>query len=421
MVGVMAKRKRKAEAGMSTVADDAETGEVQANDDVAAKAWKCWRESRDHLTDWRKETAESYDIVAGRQWTDEEIAFLNKQKRVPATFNRTGVVLDSVSGYEINSRQDIAFLPREVEDTGPVQVESEAAKYFRQQCDAEDEESDAFYDVLVCGLGTIEHRMDYDDDPEGMMKVERVDSLEMGYDPSATKRNLVDRRWDIRGKWWDKSIAKAMFPDHDFDTSENIAGDIDDLDERQPVSREAASRYEGTGSDQNDRHKGKVFILEHTWFEREPFITALNPLSNKLEEVDSDTLKLLNEKMAAGGQPAIKSVKRSRKVFKRAFVHGRDTINPDDLEAPCPHRFHYQFMTGKRDRNKNVWFGLTRLMKDPQRWANKFMSQTMHMINANAKGGVIHEQGAFENPPMSRARWPSPAGGWKPAPATARR
>ncbi len=39
---------------------------------------------------------------------------------------------------------------------------------------------------------------------------------------AASKRNLSDRRWDIRGKLWDKDIAKATFPDHDFDSAENI-------------------------------------------------------------------------------------------------------------------------------------------------------------------------------------------------------
>lgn len=403
----MARRKTKASASVAD--DDADNGYVNANDDLAAKAWKCWRDSRSHLSDWRTEAAECYDIVAGRQWTDEEIAELEKQMRAPVTFNRTGVVLDAVSGYQINSRQDVAYLPREPTDTGPVQVENEAAKFYRQACDAEDEETDAFFDALVCGLGTVEHRMDYDDDPEGMLKIERVDSLEMGYDPSAIKRNLSDRRWDIRGKWWDKSAAKAAFPDRDFDDAENVSGDLD-VDSNKPVSREAAARYEdSSGTDDNDKRKDRVFILEYTWFELEPFITALNPLSGKNEDIDSATLKLLNEKMMAVGQPAVKSVKRSRKVYKRAFVHGRDTI--EEGEAPCPYRFHYQFMTGKRDRNKKIWYGLVRPMKDPQRWANKFLVQTMHMINANAKGGLIHDEGAFERTDDIEAKMAKP--GWR--------
>ena len=69
-----------------------------------------------------------------------------------------------------------------------------AAKWFRQQCDAEDEESDAFRDLVVCGMGWTETRLDYEDNPEGDPKVDRVDPLEMVWDSGAKKRNLVDNR-----------------------------------------------------------------------------------------------------------------------------------------------------------------------------------------------------------------------------------
>jgi hypothetical protein len=69
-----------------------------------------------------------------------------------------------------------------------------AAKWFRPQCDAEDEESDAFGDLVLCGMGWTETRLDYEDNPEGDPKVDRTDPLEMVWDSGAKKRNLVDGR-----------------------------------------------------------------------------------------------------------------------------------------------------------------------------------------------------------------------------------
>jgi hypothetical protein len=63
-------------------------------------------------------------------------------------------------------------------------------------------------------------------------------------------------------------------------------------------------------------------------------------------------------------------------------------------------------MTGKRDRNKNTFFGIVRAMKDPARWSNKWMSQTMHIMNTTAKGGIAVETGQFfANDADGEASW----------------
>jgi len=48
-------------------------------------------------------------------------------------------------------------------------------------------------------------------------------------------------------------------------------------------------------------------------------------------------------------------------------------------------------------------------MKDPQRWANKFLAQIMHIINTNAKGGLLAEEGAFIDPKKAEENWADPA------------
>jgi hypothetical protein len=397
----MAKRKRRgAQVGNPDPPDDEE---IQGADATAQKAWKNWRASRTHLSKWKQEARESYDFVAGVQWNQEDVDKLTNEQRQPITFNRTATTVDAVSGYEINGRQDVTFIPRTTEDNGPAEVESNAARYFRQECDAEDEESDSFYDMLTCGMGWVEHRMDYETAPEGMLAVERVDPLEMGYDPTAKKRNLVDRRWDIRGMWMDKTKAEEKWPDHDWGSPNELSDGDADFEENEPVNVPENAFYRTGSGEPYDRKRGKVFILELTWFEIEPYYEIVDPQTGARVKLDADKhakLKKLHEQMSAAAPPEqplppFKSAKLSKRAFKRAFVHGAKTL--EEGPGPCPDMFHYQPMTGKRDRNRNYWFGIVRAMKDPQMWANKWMTQQLHIINSNVKGGIDYEEGAFED------------------------
>jgi hypothetical protein len=64
--------------------------------------------------------------------------------------------------------------------------------------------------------------------------------------------------------------------------------------------------------------------------------------------------------------------------------------------APIKDRCSWACITGELDRNKGHWFGLIKkTMRDPQMWANKWLSQTLHILNTTAKAGIVVEESAF--------------------------
>ena len=153
--------------------------------------------------------------LAGRQWTDDEIKALKKQKRPVVVFNRTKTVIDAVSGNEIGNRRTVRYIPRELGDVKANELLTSAGDWFRDRAHADDNETDAFSDMLITGMGWTESRIDFDMNPEGEPVIDRIDPLEMVWDRNARKRNLTD----AKRLWRYRTVP--------LDEAQELVGDID--------------------------------------------------------------------------------------------------------------------------------------------------------------------------------------------------
>lgn len=354
--------------------------------DLLLRIQQWHRESRDGSGKWREEARENYDFVAGEQWDEKDKANLKKLLRPALSFNRIAPIVDAVSGMEVNNRQEVRYIPRTEGDEQVNEVLTGAAQWVRDECDAEDEESDAFIDLIVCGMGWTETRIEYETDPDGIVRVERVDPFEMYWDRSAKRRNLDGARYICRVKEISLTDARAMFPGQPDESLHAAWTTPATAEAGNPINREEA-RYYADGSKIDNTQMGRVRIVEAQWWELKPFWRAMDPTTGQLVEVPEERYKEL-KKLA----PQVQAVKQQKRVYYRAFV-GSVVLNPDDLEAPCKNGFSYQCMTGKRDRNKSDWYGLVRAMKDPQKYANKLMSAILHLIATSGKGVVVETDG----------------------------
>lgn len=374
---------------------------IESDEDVLKLVKTCKRESDKHLASWMKESKEAYDLVAGHQWSEEDRAVLEEMNRPAVVFNRVGPVIDSVCGTEVNNRQQVQYIPRQAGDSGVNELLTGAAQWVRDNCDAEDEESDAFFDVCVCGMGWTETRMDYTDEQEGQVLIERIDPLSMRYDPAAKKRNLTDARWLQREEWMTKDEIEATWPESDELIEEQGLG-TDEDNVTQPHDATNAWLYKKDAI-AYDPKSGKFLVIHHQWFTLQCYYRVADPTTGNVIEIDEERYEKIEEQMLKIGVP-LQSVKQTRKVFKQAFVSGA-TVLEKGLAPSQKAGFTFKCMTGKRDRNTNTWYGLTRAMSDPQRWSNKFFSQILHIINSNAKGGLMVEDGATDNPRKLEADW----------------
>lgn len=367
--------------------------------------WKTWhRADREHSAKWREEARTDYDFVAGKQWSEEDKRVLLDEQRPAITFNRTGVMVDAVSGNEIANRQEVRYLPREPGDAVANEILTESARWFDDESDAPDEESEAFSDVVICGMGWTETRLDFDEDPDGTPITDRIDPLEMMWDAGARKSNLKDSRRRWRVKEVDIDEAREQFPnvaDSDLDAGNWLDADDKEGDEK---SNEPENYYSEESDGINPHNKRKVRLVHLQYWEYQPVYRALNPISGQIEELAEEEFTQAKANIEAlGGQ--IKYAKQRKRVYKQAII-GRKVLKHGP--SPCPDHFTWNCITGKRDRNAGTWYGLVRAMKDPQTWSNKWMSQLLHIMNSNAKGGAYYEEGVFTDQQEAEENYAKP-------------
>lgn len=371
------------------------------SEELIAQVQKNFKDARKHSNDWRNEAVELYDFVAGRQWDETDSALLKEQGRPEITFNRMGPYFDAVSGSETNNKQEIKYLPRTPGDAQPNETLTAAVKWVLDECNAGEEESDAFLDVLIPGMGWIETRMDYEDNPDGMISLERVDPLEMYWDPTSKKRNLQDAKWVARVKWMSKEEIEDKWPDADIAPSISLWDD-DTVVGESPHNASLAFLYRNNATGYDEK-TGKFRVVHHQRVETESVYRVIDPQSGKRVWLSKDKFDLAKSANLVGTDKQY--VKQKKKKFSFSFICGQTVLEEGDIKCGS---FTLKCITGKRDHNTNTWYGLGRVMKDPQKWANKFFSQILHIINSNAKGGLLAETGAFEDPRKAEQDWADP-------------
>lgn len=362
------------------------------DDELLARLKKWVSRDREAHAKFLEEAEECYRFIAGHQWTDEQIRELEDKQRPPVVFNRIAPIMRAVTGTEIASRATISYRPRELSDGGAAEVWTEALRWYRDNADAEDEETDAFLDAAACGLGWIETTLDFDADPEGEPRIKRVSPLAVIPDCNATERNLADMRRVSHIERMPLAEARELFPDaedEDLDAAWLRLAE----DEADPVDREKARRY-ASEEEPERREDDLVTVVRCQWRERVRVVETADPMTGEPMEISPEEFEILQQRAPMVGMPPPQGRMRRKTVYRQAFI-GRKILRQTD--APFQGGFSFEAITAFRDQVERTWYGLVRGMMDPQRFANKWLSTTMHIMSSGAKGGIFMEEDSVDD------------------------
>lgn len=367
------------------------------------KAWV-----RDSLTrhgDWYREAEECFGFVSGRsldgkgQWPGTSWDEMKATGRQPIEFNRVGPIVDAICGLEVNNRQEVKYRPRTQGDATVNERLSSLGEWARDEAHAEDEESEMFRNAVICGRGATETRLDFGEEQTGKIVVDCLDPLECGVDPAARKPALADRRYSWRYRDFPADEAKAMFPGVDavaLNASWAKRIDIEDGGDGNKTDYPDETR----DALRDEKAPRTVRIVHIEWWESESVMLYASPDDAGPQEMGLDAWELLGEDERDG----LNAQRSDKRRYYKAFLGAQGVLEKTEIET-----FQIQWTTGRWDRNRGYHYGVVRPMRDPQMLSNKTLSQVLHILNTNAKGGLLVEKGAFHKPADAERDWSNPS------------
>jgi hypothetical protein len=352
----------------------------------------------DTFADWKTEAVEAFKFVAGEQWTKEDLDKMEASKRPAVSLNLVASMVRGVCGLEVGNRQEVRYLPREMGDVQANEVLDAAAQWVRDECNAADEESEMFRDLVICGIGAGEIRVCYAEDPAGKVLIERLDPLQVAWDSTARKRGLTDARWVATWKRLPISEIARLWPDADL-----VDGESEDYDEAEPANephdREAARKYQG-GTGGTDSSKG-IKVTQYQYWQQTTIYRVMGPGGQSMD-LPQAKYAVVQPRLAELGVMA-KPVQR--REYRQAFMAKGQLLEDKVLPVEA---FSIHFLTGFRDRAQGCWYGFVRDVREPQRYVNKMYSLGLDILASDAKGGLLAEKSAFENVRQAEEDWANP-------------
>ena len=359
-----------------------------------------FRESVEYVTDWRKEARECFDFVMGKQWSPGDVEKLKKMGRPVVTINKIKPLVNILSGYQRNNRNDIDFLPRTNDDANLCEVRKAMTKYVMDRSNYDVEESTVFEKGCICGLSWLEvgYRYDEEIEGEGEAFIRAESPFNIYIDPESRARDFKDSKYIIRARWVDKERLCEIYPEQ----ADIIKAKTDEYDKNEQEDYNTRLYYQ--------QDKKKIRLCECWYKTRIKKTMYLLGDGRSIELTPNQLMELSLEDELMLEQSVINKTERFvTQVRVCAFF---DDVQLEDEESPYEHgEFPFVPFVAYRFDEDKMPQGIVSSAKDPQRELNKRRSEFLDIISKSGHSGWLYEKDAMDvNQKHSFAKNASKAG-----------
>lgn len=370
------------------------------DDEVVNDVHQLFKESYEINKDSYENADESENFVNGNQWDERDIQSLRRQSRACLTINESGAQINTLLGYQRNNRSDFRHRPVEASDAKVGLILDEVVKNILENCGFIYEESSVAEDQYVAGRGNFCVYMDWDDNIEGDIVVERYNWRDVFYGPYE-KLDRKDCEYVIKQKMFSKKRLERMFPDK-----------ADDFEKDWKLWQTRQEKQTVTGKEYSVETGRTLTIAEGAWTKvdlakkeyrlvecwRKNFRTEYILVDTNTNEVENITGvgKSLRNQLAKDDRFEV--VTRTVYDMRVSKVAGNVLVS-DEIVDVHDNDFDMVPVHAKyRMTNKCQWQGPMEGMKDVQREINHRHSQVVDIINKAISYMWLTDDNTFANP-----------------------
>ncbi len=371
-----------------------ETKKKEQDEDIVADCLRLYRYARDLEKPSRIQGRESLEFYRGEQWEDSIKSQLTKEKRACLTINQIESKIDLLSGYQRQNRTDIKYMPTEDGDQRVSEILNIVTKNLLENCNYRFEETEVFDDGTIVGRGLFNAYIDFSNNIEGDIIVEKFEWDDCYFGPHA-KKDCSDLEYLVKTKWYSRAKLTEMYPDKIKEIFNEFEEETDEVS-HEPVG----DAYAFTDKSQSvvgdpdliDLEKKSLKMLE-TWRKEYKRSYVVVDVESDFYYNASDWPK--EDISALESIPPLSVIPRVVHKMRVTKTAG-EVLLEDNYPSLAMQDFHIvPFYAKKRG---DMFWGKVHSVKDPQREINKRHSQLTDIMNRQAAYGWFYDDTTFPTP-----------------------